>query len=322
MILRLARRLLASALLLLLISALSFLLAELAPGDFLAEMRFHPGVSAETLEHLRQLHGIDRPLSERYVGWLMAIGRGELGHSFAHNLPVVELLAPRARNTLILTITATCGLWLLALTLASAAARHPRGAVDRWATAGCALLLALPRPLLALAALLLAARVSWLPSSGMRSLPLVETGNWHPLLDGARHLLLPAATLILAGLPTLYRHLRGALSEAFGEPHVAAARGHGIGRRRLFWRYVLPSAAGRLTSLLGLSIGGLLSGSLVVEVVLGWPGLGPLMLDAVLARDIYLVVAGTLMSATLLIAGNLLADGLLLVIDPRLREHE
>jgi peptide/nickel transport system permease protein len=139
------------------------------------------------------------------------------------------------------------------------------------------------------------------------------------LRDLAWHLTLPASVLVLGMLPVLVRHVRSAMVEAIDAPFALAARAHGIPSRRRLFRHLLPVAANPLIGLLGLSLGTLLSASLLVEVVMGWPGLGPLLVDAILARDIAVVLGSVLLSATFLIAGNLLADLLLYRLDPRIR---
>ena len=135
----------------------------------------------------------------------------------------------------------------------------------------------------------------------------------------AWHLVLPATALILLTLPVLVRHVRASVVDTLSAPFVLAARARGVPTRRLLFRDVLRPAANPLISLLGLSIAGLLSTSLVIETLMSWPGLGPLLLDAIASRDIHVVIGAVLCSTLLLLAGNLLADGLLVLTDPRLR---
>ena len=153
----------------------------------------------------------------------------------------------------------------------------------------------------------------------MSSLDADELSAWGRARDLAHHLVLPATALALAGLPTLVRHVRAAFVEALAAPHVLAARGHGIGPRRLLFAYALPTAAAPLTALFGLSLGALLSGSLIIEVILSWPGIGPLLLSSILGRDLHVILGVTLLSGTVLVIGQLIADLLLLAIDPRIR---
>jgi peptide/nickel transport system permease protein len=131
--------------------------------------------------------------------------------------------------------------------------------------------------------------------------------------------MLPVSVLVLTALPLLVRHVRSAMIGVLEAPFLQAARGHGIPRRRLLYRYALPAAANPLISLFGFSVGTLLSGSLLVEVVMSWPGLGPLLVEAILSRDLYVVIGGVLLSTLFLVIGNLIADLLLYWADPRTR---
>lgn len=315
----LAQRLAHSALLLLGVSFLTFLLAELAPGDALSTLRLEPDATPETLATWRARHGLDRPLPLRYLRWLGGVVRGDLGISAGHGSPVATLLWPRARNTLLLTVLASGLAWLVALPLGVAAAARPGGLWDRLSLGSSALLLAVPELLLGLGGLLYAVHSGHFPTGGMAATGAPLEG-WARLADLAHHLVLPVAALTLAGIPRLLRHVRSAMVEALDAPFVRAARAHGIPRRRLVWRYGLRAAANPLITLAGFSVAALLSGSLVIEVIFGWPGLGPLLLAAMLARDLQLVAGAALLSSLFLIGGHLLADGLLALLDPRIGE--
>ena len=315
----LLRSLLRSLLLLGVLSLATFVLAELAPGDYAAEMRLDPRLSGESLEALRQRFGLDRSWGERYLAWLGSVLRGELGYSFAHQVPVAELLKPRLGATLLLAGSATLLAWLVALGLGTAAALRPGQLADRLLSLASALLLALPELLLVLLLLALASHSGFFPLGGLRSLD-AESLSWGPaLLDRLHHLLLPALALAASLLPTLLRHVRGAVREALNESSQQAARGHGIGLARRLFSYVLPAAATTLLPLAGLSFGGLLSSSMLIEIVFAWPGIGPLFLDAILARDLHVATAVLLASGLLLAAGNTFADLALLQLDPRRR---
>ncbi|MEE8522578.1 MAG: ABC transporter permease [Thermoanaerobaculia bacterium] len=318
----LARRVLHGGLVLVALSFATFVLAEIAPGDFLAEMRLDPQIPAETVEALKTRYGLDQPLPLRYLRWLRSVAAGELGHSFARGVPVADLIWPRVRNTLLLTVTAMILAWLLALPLGMVAASRRGGWTDRLLRGVAAVPLAVPDLVLGLGCLLLAARSGLFPIGGMTSLDAADLGFWRRTTDLAWHLTLPATALAVASLPVLLHHVRAALADVLDAPFLRAARGHGIRRRRLLFHYALPAAAHPLISLFGLSLGRLLSGSLLIEVILDWPGLGPLLLDAILARDLHVVVAVTLLSAAVLIAGNLVADVLLFAVDPRIRAPE
>lgn len=321
------RRLAHGLVVLFLVSVGTFLLAELAPGDFLSEIRLDPRISDQTLHALRSRYGLDQPLPVRYLRWLQSIAAGEFGHSFAHDVPVGSLLWPRARNTLFLATVAMALTWLIAVPLGAWAAWHRvavgrGGWLDRLVQGAAAIPLAVPDVVIGLGCLLLAAKTGLFPIGGMTSLDVADLGPWARIADLAWHLALPAGALTLAHLPALLRHVRAALADTLESPFLRSARGHGIPRRRLLFRYALPAAAHPLTNLFGLSVARLLSGSLLIEVILSWPGMGPLLLEAILARDLHVVIGATLMSCGLLIAGNLAADVLLFAADPRIRLPE
>jgi peptide/nickel transport system permease protein len=233
-------------------------------------------------------------------------------------MPVGRLLWPRAKNTLLLTSIATGIAWCIALAVGVIGCDRQRHSGRDLIRTGVSLLAAIPDLLVALALAALAARTGLFPTGGM-----VGTGaSSSPFTlaaDVTIHLLLPVSALVLVSLPALVRHTQVAFSEAVGSSFVQAARAFGIPRSRILVAYVLPAAAPPLVSLLGFSVGGFLSASLIVEIVMGWPGLGPLMLESLFSRDIQTVTGVTLLSAACLVAANLMADLLLYAIDPGIR---
>lgn len=300
------------------LSNLCFLFAKLAPGDFVSEMELNPRISKETAAMLRARYGLDESLPQQYLRWLGSVARGELGYSFAYNMPVGRLVAPRIRNTLLLTVLATAVAWLVAVPAGAWMAWHREGVVDRLGLTAAAVLLASPQLLLGLAGLLLAAATGAFPTGGMTSFDFAELTLAERLWDLASHLALPVTVLALGSLPVLLHHSRSAFSEVREAPFLRAGRGYGISSFRLLFAYALPATAPRLISLFGVSLAGLVSGSLLVETLLSWPGVGPLLLQAVLARDLHVVVGTTLFSAVFVIAGQILADLLLFAVDPRI----
>jgi peptide/nickel transport system permease protein len=319
MTLFLLRRLAHAAFLLLGVSVLAFFFSTLAPGNYFDDMRLNPRISAERLSALRAEYRVDQPLALRYARWAGGVLRGDLGVSFAYNAPVGPLLWTRAQNTLLLTGTAMVLAWMLALPLGVWSAERlgrPADIALSWATA---VLLIIPDLTLALGLLVLAVRTGWLPTGGLVSVGFDAFSAAHKARDVALHMLLPVTVLVASALPVLLRHVRAAVAEALEAPFLRAAEGHGIARGRLLYRYVLPAAAHPLIALFGFSLGTLLSASLLVEVVMSWPGLGPFLLEAILGRDLYVVIGGVLLSTLFLVAGNFVADLLLYWTDPRIR---
>jgi peptide/nickel transport system permease protein len=308
-----ARRLLHGLLLLVGVSVLSFVFANLAPGDYFSELRTDARISAETVAALRAQSGLDRPLPVRYAAWVASVLRGDFGYSLAYNSPVGPLLWERVRATLLLTATATFLAWLIAIPLGIWNATARGTWADGVSKVVLSFMLAIPDLLLAIVFLMLAVETGWFPTGGMASSGPERVG------DVAWHLALPVAVLVLGMLPILVRHVRASMVEAIDSPFALSARAQGIPRRRLLFRHLLPAALNPLISLAGFSLGTLLSASLLIEVVMGWPGLGPLFLEAIMARDFALVLAVVMLSASFLVVGNLLADILLYRMDPRIR---
>jgi len=318
----LGRRFLRAGLLLIGVSALCFLFTEMAPGSFFDEMRLNPQISPETIAAMRARYGLDQPLPVRYARWMAAVVSGDLGYSIAYNVPVAPLLWARARNTLLLTATAMLLTWLIAVPLGVWTAASRGRWLDKVVAAGSSLLISIPEIVIVIALLAIAVRTRVVPVGGMRSLDFQELSTWGQIQDVMQRMVLPTLVLVLASIAVVERHVRASVLEVLEAPYIQAARGLGISRTRLLFRHVLPVAANPAISLFGFSLAGLLSGSLLVEAVTGWPGLGPLILEATLSRDLYLVVGGVMLSAVFMVAGNFVADLLLLASDPRIRAGE
>jgi peptide/nickel transport system permease protein len=304
------------------VSLLCFLFTELAPGSFFDEMRLNPQISPETISSLRARYGLDQPLATRYMHWVKAASHADFGYSIAYNLPVGPLLWERAKNTLLLTTVGLCLTWMLSLPLGIwIASRHDR-LPDRAVHAGTSLLISIPEVVIGLSLLAIVVRWRVLPVGGIHSLDSDSLSGWSRVLDTMRHLVLPVTALVLLESSIIVRHVRTSVVEALASPAIAAARGFGIPQLRLLYRHALPLAAKPIISLFGFSLAGLISGSLLIEVICGWPGLGPLILDATLSRDLAVVIGGTMLSAFFMVGGNLVADVMLLAADPRIRIEE
>lgn len=316
----LLRRVLHSLLVLAIASLVSFAVVNLAPGDFYEALRLRPEISPATVEAMRSEHGLNRSLPARYLYWIKSVVRGDWGFSLAYNSPAGPILWSRAKNTLLLAGAATFIAWLIAMPLGLWAAVHPATWIDKLTSTAVSILLATPELVLSLVALLLAVRTGYLPAGGLMSAGIAESGSRMVLLaDITRHLFLPCICLAAGLLPLLLLHVRAAVRDSLESPFVTAARGQGIPFRRVLLWHALPAAANPLISLFGLSLGLLMSSSLVIEAVFSWPGLGRLMIEAILQRDFFLVVDAGMLVTGFLVAGNLLADLLLYASDPRIR---
>lgn len=311
------KRLLHSLFLLAAISVLAFATSQLAPGNFLDELKVNPQISAQTIDSLRVQYGLDQPITVRYFRWMKSLVHGDFGYSLSYNIPVVNLIGSRLRNTLFLGTVAMLMAWAFALPMGIWCVRRTGAWLDAICSGFSTLLLGTPELALALLFILIAAHFGILPTGGMTS--SVPEAGWNSVIDLFRHLLIPAAALALPAIPLLYRHVRTAMLEAWHSPFVRAAKGHGISETRLLLRHALPIALNPLISLFGLSLATLISGSFLVEVITGWPGLGPLFLEAVYSRDSHVVMAVVMVFSVFLLAANFLADLLLYAADPRVR---
>jgi peptide/nickel transport system permease protein len=317
----LVRKLVHSAFLFFGVSLLVFALLAIAPGDFFSEMRLNPALSAASVEKLRVQQQLNRPLPVRYLHWLVEVLHGDWGQSLAYQVPVWPLLRGRAFNTLLLTTTAALVSWLLALGLGIWVSTRRTRLIDRLVMFGTSVFLGVPDILIGLLLLVWAVRSRALPAGGIAVLDHESLGQAARTADTLRHLVLPVTALVIVALPMLLRHVRASMIDALGAPAVRTARAAGVHGSRIVLRHALPLASNPLISLLGLSIAGLLSGSLLVEWIMSWPGLGPLLLEAILARDAFVVIGAVMLSTVLLVAGNFLADILLVAVDPRMREE-
>jgi peptide/nickel transport system permease protein len=315
-----ARRLAAALALLALVLTGAFALLEAMPGDAAATYE-DPRVPPEQRERLRAVYGLDRPAGERYLRFLGAAARFEWGWSFAQQRPVTAVLADALPWTLLLALAALALEFGLGLPLGLWAARRAGSAADHTVRGVSLAVWALPTFWLGLL-LLFAFAYGWrlFPTGGVGSpgaagWPLVAR-----LLDALRHLALPAAAIGLPAAAATARFVRASLLDVAGERFLLAARARGLSPRAVVWRHALRTALSPVLQLFGLSLAGLLSGSLAVEVVFGWPGIGRTTYEALAARDHPVLLAGAALAAAMVVAGSLAAELLHLTLDPRVRQ--
>jgi peptide/nickel transport system permease protein len=316
----LLRRLLQTIPLLLGISGLTFVLLHLAPGDFLATMADNPQVSAPALEAMKHRFGLDQPWWVQYLLYLKNIFLHlDFGESFSRHVPVFTVLKSGLANTVLLASAAALVTWGLAIPLGVLAAVRQYGWADRSLSFFAFLSLSVPEVLSGLLFLWFAARTGWFPIGGMRSLDFDVFTPLQKLGDLMRHLLLPALVVGLIPLAGRMRQMRANLLDQLQLDYVTTARAKGLPERAVVLRHALRNALNPLITLFGFTLGALVSGSFVAETIFSWPGLGSLTLEALQAQDQYLVMGSVLMASAVLIAGNLVADVLLVIADPRIR---
>jgi peptide/nickel transport system permease protein len=318
----LARRLLSSLPLVWGAATLVFLLVEAAPGDPFDRLR-EPGVSVRTSARLHEAFGTTRPLPVRYLDWLGGLLHGDLGTSWSYRQPAAALVRDAAFNTLMLAGPVLVLQFALGLAAGIAAARSRAGIADRCVSLAAAALYAVPSYCLALPlAWLLAVRLGWLPASQMHSIDAAELPALSRLVDTLRHMVLPCLALVLPSAGGIALYVRDQMRATLGRGFVHAARARGLGSRQAEMRHALRAALVPVTTLFGVAIPGVLGGSVAIEVLFAWPGLGRLAYQAVLARDVPLILGCTCLASLLVAAGGLVSDLAAAALDPRAREAQ
>jgi peptide/nickel transport system permease protein len=316
------RRLLQLVPLLLAVAVLTFVLLKLAPGDYLTALADNPQVSAATLDTMRHRFGLDQPWTVQLLLYLKnVVLHLDFGESFSRHQPVFAVLREGLLNTLLLAMAGAVVTWGLAIPLGAWAAARQGTAVDRTLSLVAFIGLSVPEVLSGLLLLMLAANTGWFPVGGMRSLDWESLPLAGRALDVLRHLLLPALVVGLVPLASRMRQMRANLLDVLRLEYITTARAKGLDERTVVMKHALRNALNPLITLFGYTLGSLLSGSLVAEIIFSWPGLGRVTYEAILSRDQYLVVGAVLMAAVVLVLGNLVADLLLAAADPRIR-HE
>lgn len=286
------------------VSVLVFLIMHAIPGDP-AAIAAGLDASPETVAALRESLGLNRPLPEQFGAFLMRIARGDLGVSIRTGRPVFEEIAARLPYTLLLSVASVAVAALVGITAGVVAAVHHQ----RWGdhVVMTLTLVAVSTPSYWLALMLMLVMAVWL--------------GWLPAIGAAtpRHFVLPVLTLGLQSAGEVARMTRATLLDVLGDEFLRAARARGVSRRRMLWRHALGNAAVPITTVLGLRIGGLLAGTVLVESVFAIPGLGRMMVDAVVARDFPMIQGGVLVVATSYVLINAATDVLAARLDPRLR---
>lgn len=302
-------------------SILSFLIIQLAPGDFLDQMRQNPQLSEDTLLEFEQKFGLDQPALTQYWRWLFnVIFRFNFGISFESFRPVQDLLIERMPATLLLAGISIFGTWAIAIPLGIVGAVKQNQRLDKVLRVTSYIGQGFPSFITALALLLVAQMTSpLLPVGGMTSVYFDDLPWYGKILDLGWHMILPMIALSLTGFAGLQRLMRGQLLDVLRQDYIQTARAKGLPENKVIYVHALRNAINPLITLLGFEFSSLLSGSFITEFFFNWPGLGTLTLQAVQSQDLYLVMAALMISATMLIIGNLLADLLLKFVDPRIQ---
>jgi len=319
------RRVLISIPQLLLMSFITFLFIDLAPGDILARYRFDPRISPETVKKIEARYHFDKPAVVQYGYWLWGLVRGDLGYSFSREAPVSAVIGERLFNTFLLGFFSVIFTWLIAIPLGIYAAVKQYSWGDRILSFVSYCGMSLPSFFFALLLMYLVYLgrdlpvVSAIPIGGMMS-PGYDQLPWYLKIgDRVAHLVLPVTVLTVIALAGLQRIARGNMLEELRKQYIVTARAKGLPESKVIYKHALRNAVNPLITLFGFQFSALLSGAALLEIIINWPGLGSLMLSAVRSQDTFLVMGDLLMGGVLLIAGNCIADILLVIVDPRVR---
>lgn len=297
------------------ITVLVFLLINAVPGNPVGDLALNPGTRPEDVARIKAQLGLDQPLYKRYFIWVGNVVRGDLGRSMISFRDVRGEIASRLPNTLKLTIAAFALSLLFSIPIGIYSAIKRNSIFDYVSTVTSVAGVSIPNFWLALMLILFfAVRLRWLPSGGTQ-----DIGNGS-LLDQFRHILMPAFALAIVQLAGWTRYIRAQMLEVIRQDYIRTARAKGLREGLVIYRHAFRNALLPLVTLFGLSIPQFFSGALIIETIFSWPGIGRLTFDAAVSRDYTMIMGTVLLSSTMVVIGNLLADVAYGLLDPRIKQ--
>lgn len=301
---------------------ISFLIIKLAPGDFLTSIKMNPSVSKETIKALEKSYGFDQPVMKQYFLWLWNAVRFNLGYSMSYHRPVISLIGERVFNTLSLTVSAFLISWLFAVPLGIFAAYFRNRFTDKFIIAISIVGISIPSFFIAFLLMFIAAKTGWFPIGGVVSQNYETLSFLGKVSDRFKHMFIPLTAMVIGSISSLVRLIRGTVIDELEKEYVKLTKAKGLPTGVILFKHVLRNALNPFITLIGFDIAGLLSGAALIEIITAWPGMGRLMFDAVMAQDFFVVMGGLYIGGVMLIIGNLIADVLLALNDPRIKERE
>ena len=315
------KRILQTIPLLIIVSLISFFIIRLSPIDPLAELRLNPSISQETLDKEIKRLNLDKPIGIQYLSWAKSFVKGDLGYTSAGE-KVSTKLKERIPNTLLLTFIVIFMTWSVGIPLGILSAIRKGSLLDRLLTVLASIGMAIPSFFFAILLLIFAVKTSIFPIGGLTSYNFNEMSFIAKIIDLSKHLVLPSVVLFTISLSGLQRQMRANMLEVLDSEYVKFARARGLSEYKVIFKHALRNAINPMITLLGFEFAGLLSGAALTEYVFQYPGLGRLVLEAVMKSDINLVMASLMMGTIMLILGNLIADILLMIADPRIKNKQ
>jgi peptide/nickel transport system permease protein len=303
------------------ITIISFAIIHLAPGKpTTLDQALNPKVSPEIRLRMAKLYGLDRPLHVQYLEWTKRLFRFDFGQSFSDNRPVLDKILERIPLTVTINFLSLVFVFLVAIPMGIKAALKPGRGFDNFTTVFSFVLFAMPTFWLALLLMqFFCITLGWLPISGIKSLDFEYYSFGRKIWDVSWHLILPVFVSSLGSLAVISRYMRSSMLEALGQPYIYTARAKGLPENKVVYKHALRNASLPIVTIIGLSIPGLLGGSVIFESIFALPGLGRLFYEAVMMRDYPLIMAEVVLGAVLTMLGNLIADISYAYVDPRIR---
>lgn len=313
------RRLLQSIPTLIGASIIIFLIFAMAPGDYVTSQLQNPKMTEERAAQLRALYGLDKPLPQRYISWASGVLKGDLGDSLMFKKPVIQVINDFIWNSFILGVAIMFFEWLIASIIGIYSAIRQYSVFDTIATLLVFILYSLPSFFLGLVMLkVFAVDLKWFPLGGMITTGSNYTG-WAHIVDVAKHMVLPVATLTLISVGGLSRYFRANMLEVIKQDYIRTARAKGLKERTVIFKHALRNALLPLITLFTLELPSLFAGAMITERIFNWPGIGKVVLEGIYIRDYPLFLGYTMLITVLTILANILADVLYGVADPRVR---
>lgn len=306
------------------ITVITFFVIHLAPGKpTRLQAELSPKITLEAREKLERLYGLDKPIHVQYWQWIKKLAKFDLGKSFVDERPVSKKIIERIPITLAINILSLLLIFLIAVPIGIMSAVKENSLFDKSSTVFVFIGFATPTFWLALLMMsLFGVSLGWLPISGIKSLEFEEYNLLEKLLDLSRHLILPVFISAFGGLAGISRYMRTSMLEVLHKDFIRTARAKGLSERQVIYRHALKNALLPIVTIIGLSVPGLIGGSVIFESIFAVPGMGKLFFDSVMARDYPVIMGILIIGAVLTLLGNLLADIVYAYVDPRIRVGE
>lgn len=314
----LIKRLIIAIPLLLSVAFISFVFIHLAPGDYFDTLKANPQISEQTIEKYREQYHLDQPIYTQFFYWIVNLVQGDLGYSFSSHAPVLNIISYHAGNTLLLAITSLVLTWFFALILGVVSAVKRNTKTDRFISLTSLICISFPSFIVAIILIYFASFIPGMPVGNMRSIDYDTMTAFGKFVDTIKHLIVPVLAISLLGIASLIRITRANMLETLRKPYILNAYARGLSDKAIL-KHAFINTLNPLITILGYEFSMLLSGAAIIEIICGWPGLGSIMLDAVFKQDLFLVMGGIIIGSVMLVIGNLLADILLVYMDPRIK---